>query len=106
VDPRTSSRVYVAWADYPGGNPPYTLHVRRSDDRGATWSAADLITIANATNPALAVNSDGQVGFLYQQVTGAAPQRWETHLRRSSDLGVTWNANATWLNVEKFIVDV
>lgn len=91
VDPRTSSRVYVAWADYPGGNPPYTLHVRRSDNRGVTWSAADLITIPNATNPALAVNSDGQVGFLYQQVTGAAPQRWETHLRRSSDLGVTWN---------------
>ncbi len=87
----TSSRVYVAWADYPGGNPPYTLHVRRSDDRGVTWSAADLITIASATNPALAVNSDGQVGFLYQQVTGAAPQRWETHLRRSSDLGVTWS---------------
>ncbi|HSS75717.1 MAG TPA: sialidase family protein [Thermoanaerobaculia bacterium] len=91
VDPRTSSRVYVAWADYPGGVPPYTLHVRRSEDRGATWSVADLITIASATNPALAVNVDGQVGFLYQQVTGAAPQRWETHLRRSSDLGVTWN---------------
>ncbi len=91
VDPQNSSRVYVAWADYPGGIPPYTLHVRRSDNRGATWSAADLITVAGATNPALAVNSEGQVGFLYQQVTGAAPQRWETHLRRSSDLGVTWN---------------
>jgi hypothetical protein len=91
VDPLNSSRVYVAWADYPGGIPPYTLHVRRSDDRGANWSAADLITIASATNPALAVNSDGQVGFLYQQVTGAAPQRWETHLRRSRDLGVTWS---------------
>ena len=23
-----------------------------------------------------------------------------------SNCGVTWNANATWLNVEKFIVDV
>jgi hypothetical protein len=92
VDPRTSSRVYVAWADFPGGNPPYTLHVRRSDNRGATWSAADLITVANATNPALAVNTQGKVGFLYQQVTGAAgAQRWETHLRRSTDLGVTWN---------------
>jgi hypothetical protein len=92
VDPRTSSRVYVAWGDYPGGNPPYTLHVRRSDDRGANWSTADLITVASATNPALAVNSDGQLGFLYQQVTGApGAQLWETHLRRSSDLGVTWN---------------
>jgi uncharacterized protein (TIGR03437 family) len=91
VDPRTSSRVYIAWADYPGGNPPYTLHVRRSDNRGATWTG-DLITIPNATNPALAVNIDGKVGFLYQQVTGAVgAQIWETHLRRSTDLGVTWN---------------
>lgn len=95
VDPGNSSRVYVAWADYPTGAPPYTLHVRRSDNRGVTWSASDLITISNATNPALAVNSAGKVAFLYQLNTpfGAAlaNQRWETHVRRSTDLGVTWN---------------
>jgi hypothetical protein len=95
VDPTNSSRVYIAWADYPGGNPPYTLHVRRSDNRGVTWSASDLITISNATNPALAVNSDGKVAFLYQQNTpqGAplADQRWETHVRRSVDAGASWD---------------
>lgn len=95
VDPTNSSRVYVAWADYPGGVPPYTLHVRRSDDRGVSWTASDLITISNATNPALAVNSDGKVAFVYQlntpQGVPLANQRWETHVRRSTDLGVTWN---------------
>lgn len=95
VDPTNSSRVYVAWADFPTGAAPYTLHVRRSDDRGVTWSAGDLITISNATNPALAVNSAGKVAFLYQLDTpfGAplANQRWETHVRRSTDLGVTWD---------------
>jgi hypothetical protein len=95
VDPGNSSRVYIAWADYPGGVPPYTLHVRRSDNRGVTWTASDLITISNATNPALAVNSNGKVAFLYQlntpQGVPLASQRWETHVRRSTDLGVTWN---------------
>jgi hypothetical protein len=95
VDPTNSSRVYIAWADYPGGVPPYTLHVRRSDNRGVAWTAADLITISNATNPALAVNSAGKVAFLYQLDTpfGAplANQRWETHVRRSVNLGVAWD---------------
>lgn len=95
VDPTNSSRVYIAWADYPTGFAPYTLHVRRSDDRGVTWSAADLITLFNATNPALAVNSDGKVAFAYQALTPVgvplAGQRWETHVRRSIDLGVNWD---------------
>jgi hypothetical protein len=95
VDPTNSSRVYIAWADYPTStSTTYTLHVRRSDDRGVNWSA-DLLTIANATNPALAVNSVGKVAFLYQLNTPAgvalANQRWQTHVRRSTDLGVNWD---------------
>jgi hypothetical protein len=90
VDPRSSSRVYLAWGDDTSGTT--TLHVRRSDNRGVTWSSADLITITKATNPALAVNTHGKVGFLYQQITGTgATEKWETHFRRSADLGVTWN---------------
>ena len=93
VDPTNSSRVYVAWADYPNGNPPYTLHVRRSTNRGASWSG-DLLTITNATNPALAVNTDGKVAFLYQRNVpiGAAlaNQRWQTHVRLSENQGATW----------------
>lgn len=89
VDPRSSDRVYCAWADLVGAT-DYTLHVRRSDDRGVTWSASDLLTITNATNPALAINTGGRVGFLYQQLTGAgSSQRWQTHLRRSND-GTAW----------------
>ena len=78
VDPRNSDSVYLAWADNAGG--PYTLHVRHSTDRGAHWSG-DLRTLPNAKNPGLAVNSDGRLGFLSQQVTGTAPnQRWVTTL--------------------------
>lgn len=89
VDPANAQRVWVAWADRVATN-DYTLHVRRSTDGGATW-LADLLTITNATNPALAVNSAGVVGLLYQQLTGTAPsQRWQTHLRRSST-GTSWS---------------
>jgi hypothetical protein len=43
-----------------------------------------------ATNPSLAINSRGRVGFLYQKLTGTAPnQRWETHLERTDDAFAT-----------------
>ena len=88
VDPRNSSTVYLAWAD--AQTSVSTLHIRRSTDRGQNWGA-DLRTIANATNPALAVNSRGHVGLLYQRLTGTAPnQRYETHLERSSNGGAAW----------------
>jgi hypothetical protein len=88
VDPRNSSTVYLAWAD--DQTSLSTLHIRRSTDRGQTWGS-DLRTIANATNPALAVNSRGHVGLLYQRLTGTAPnQRYETHLERSSNGGAAW----------------
>lgn len=78
VDPRHSGTVYACWGDLQSGT--YTLHVRRSTDAGVTWSA-DLRTVTNATNPALAINDEGRLGFLYQQVTGASPsQRWVTTL--------------------------
>lgn len=90
VDPTNSAVVYVSWADRVGAT-DYTLHVRRSDDSGQHWSG-DLLTITDATNPALAVNSSGKLGYLYQQLTGAgAARRWETHLRRSVNVGGTWD---------------
>jgi hypothetical protein len=90
VDPTNSKTVYVAWADRVSTN-DYTVHVRVSKDSGATWSN-DCLTITNATCPALAVNSVGKVGFLYQQLKGttAATQRWVTHLRRSTD-AISWD---------------
>jgi hypothetical protein len=83
VDPRDSSTVYVAWADYPGGNPPLTMHVQRSTTRGTTWSG-DLRVVDNCINPALAVDEKGSVGFLYQTLTEAG-KRWETRLETSDD---------------------
>ena len=64
---------------------PFTLHVRRSDNGGANWTA-DLRTIANVTNPGLAVNVQGVVALMYQQlVTVAGANRWNTVLERSTD---------------------
>ena len=84
IDPRDSRVVFIAWADRVATN-DYTLHVRRSADGGATWSE-DLRTVTNATNPALAVNSVGKVAFLYQALTGSAPdERWETHVELTTD---------------------
>ncbi|MDT5294147.1 MAG: hypothetical protein QOJ76_1027 [Acidobacteriota bacterium] len=81
VDPTDSKVVYLAYADGELVD-NYTLHLRVSNDKGQTWST-DLLTVRRATNPALAVNSNGKLGFLYQQLTGASSaQRWETHLRR------------------------
>ena len=91
VDPRNSSRVYIAWADQPKGTTNQTLHVRRSTDRGVTWSN-DLLTVPNAISPALAINSDGKVGFLYQQLAGLATApapHWETHFVRTTDPDAT-----------------
>jgi hypothetical protein len=90
VDPNNSKVVYLAWGDRQPGS-FLTIHVRRSTDRGATWSGpGDLLTIPNATNAALAINSAGMIGLLYQQVTGTgAGQRWATHLQRSPN-GVVW----------------
>ena len=98
VDPRDgqSGNVFLAWADRLGKT-DYTIHLVKSLDRGATWSRADLLSVTNATNPAVAVNGNGMVGFVYQQLTGAfkpnhvsAANRWVTHFRTSTDGGTTW----------------
>ena len=80
-----SDTVYLAWADRVGTGDIYTVHLRRSGDRGATWSG-DLRTVTNATNASLAVSADGTTGFLYQQVTGSGDaSRWVTRLEQSRD---------------------
>lgn len=80
VDPRNSSTVYLAWADGLNAN-NYTIRVRRSLDRGRTWSA-DLDTVRAATNPSLAINENGTVALLYQQLESA---RWHTRLKLTDD---------------------
>jgi hypothetical protein len=86
VDPANSARVYISYSDSRPGA-PRTLHLRRSTDFGQTWSA-DLLTTPSAKNAAIAINSLGTIGYLYQQLAGTSPNlRWQTHLRRSSGGG-------------------
>ncbi|MGQ1785087.1 hypothetical protein [Saccharicrinis sp. GN24d3] len=95
VDPRNSQTVYIAYVDLaPGAVAGSTrLHVRRSTNGGANWSA-DLLTINNVICPQLAVNIRGDVGILYQQLTGVAPnQQWTTLFRQSNNGGANWNNN-------------
>lgn len=89
VNPNNSKDVFLAWGASATGS-FLTIHVRRSTNAGATWSN-DLLVIPKATNAALAINSAGVVGILYQQVVGTGvAQRWVTHLQRSGNGGVTW----------------
>lgn len=81
VDPNDAKSVWLAWGD--ASTPPITLHLRHSTDGGKTWGDTDLRTIQAATNPALAVNSVGQVGFLYQAVVNFG--LWETRVEISGD---------------------
>jgi hypothetical protein len=86
--PRHSGRIWLAWCDMQGTS--YTLHVRRSTDHGKTWSS-DLLTVPNAKNPGLAVNTDGRVGVSYQQLKGPiASQRWEHHVQFTRS-GADWH---------------
>jgi len=84
VDPRSSDRVYVAYGDANGFNSE-SIHVRRSIDRGQTWSA-DLLAVKSAMNPELAINSAGVVGVLYQRVVS---NRWKAQLTRTTDPDAT-----------------
>ena len=84
VDASDSRRVFIAWADDSGAG-GHSLHLMRSLDSGATWSA-DLRTIAGATHPGLAITSRGVGGFLYQQLTGApGAQKWVTVLETTTN---------------------
>lgn len=87
VHPGNSDIVWLAWAGIESG--AQTLHVQRSTNRGVDWSGS-LLSIANATNAALAISISGTVGLMYQRLTGTAPNdRWETHFQSTLN-GTTW----------------
>lgn len=89
VDPNDSSRLYISYSDSVASS-PRTIHLRRSTNSGQTWDS-DLLTIPSAKNAAIAVNSQGKIAYLYQQLAGTSPNtHWQTHLRRS-DTGAVWD---------------
>ena len=100
VDPRNWRRVYLAWCDgMPGVGSGFTLHLRRSDDGGTTWTG-DLRTINQVTNPGLAVNIRGTVGLLYQRLTTpAGGNRFETHLEISDNRFATVRSDLLLANL-------
>jgi hypothetical protein len=107
VDPLDPRRVYIFWGDG-ANNPqssPYILHVRRSDDFGQSWTSNDVFSICNALNPCIAVNSDGVVGLLYQELVNRdGKNRWRTHFVHSKDHLNTVSDDAILADV--FDVDV
>jgi len=89
VDPVDSGTVYVSYSDSEPGL-ERTLHLQRSTDFGQTWN--EILTTPSAKNAAVAINAQGTIGYLYQQLAGTAPSRtWQTHLRRSADGGASWD---------------
>jgi hypothetical protein len=77
VHPDDPAVVYVAWGDSLQNDASrMTLHVRGSTDGGKTWDATDRLTVPNATNPALAVATDGSVGVAYQRLLTSAGELW------------------------------
>ena len=87
VDPSNSDNVWLAWCDRVGGatGTDRTMHVCHSTDRGQTWGNRNLRTVTNAKNPTLAVNANGLVGLMFQQLVGAGPAgRWVTQLETSA----------------------
>jgi hypothetical protein len=82
VDPNDAESVWLAWGDEADGT-KLTLHLRHSKDGGNSWGNTDLRKIPLATNPAVAVNSVGTVGFLYQAVDNSG--NWRTKVEIAGD---------------------
>jgi hypothetical protein len=87
VNPANSADVWIAWLDSVTIGGKVCLHVRRSTTSGKKWSNSDLLTVNNAINPSIAVNSNGVCAVLYQRLNGTT---WETHVQRSSN-GTSWS---------------
>jgi hypothetical protein len=104
VDPNNSANVYLVYgAETTAGlASSYTLHVIKSTNSGGKWTG-DLTTVVGATNPSLAINSQGRVGFLYQQVVGTSPsQQWQTVIQLTTD---DWSTPSTSYTLADMPID-
>jgi len=81
VDPNNANRVYIAWVDN-NGTANANIHVRRSIDGGANWSANDLYNVNSAINPDIAINNLGEVALSYQNLNGT---NWNTIVERTTN---------------------
>jgi len=84
VDPHQNGVAFLAWIDdMPQAG--HTLHVVRGTNSAEAWTS-DLWSTTQAINPSIAVNSEGMVGLLYQQLdTSTSTPRWITHFLHTID---------------------
>jgi hypothetical protein len=83
VHPTDQNKVYLVWSDL--ANSRVDLHVKYSTDSGKTWSGSKR-DIPEAKNPGLAVNAQGVVGFLYQQMVNIpGGYVWKTQFEQTTD---------------------
>jgi hypothetical protein len=83
VHPSDKNKVYLVWSDWAKSR--VSLHLKYSTNGGKDWSDSKR-DIADAKNPGLAVNAQGTVAFLYQQVM-KTPEGyfWMTQFERTTD---------------------
>lgn len=85
VDPRQRNTIYLAFSDFDTATQRTVLHLRRSADGGVSFTP-DLATLNGAKNPALAITSNGVIGFLYQQLIGSGTkEKWTTVFETSTN---------------------
>jgi hypothetical protein len=84
VDPGNADKVYLVWGEVLGGQP--ALHVICSDNGGTNWSPP-LYTVTKAINPGLAINTNGTLAFLYQELVTDPDgvETWCTQLKLTRD---------------------
>jgi hypothetical protein len=80
ADPTDADKVYLVYGSL-DRNEVYTLHVARSNNGGRSWEP-DVYAVPSATNPGIAVASNGQIGLLFQKYCPGT-DRLETHLLRT-----------------------
>ena len=87
--------VHVVWHDATPGN--MAIYYKRSEDGGATWSAAQRLTWTSgeAYFPAMAIASSNTIHLVWADST---PGNSEIYYKKSSDGGTTWSSvkRLTW----------
>jgi hypothetical protein len=88
VHPTDWRKVFISWAQRsPIDSNIISLHFAHSNDGGETWERwNDAFKVDSATNPALAVASDGTVGVLYEHLVDSSHTLfWNTEFVLSTD---------------------
>ena len=97
ADPTLAGRVYAVWDRLTSDNTGPTMFAR-SDDGGASWSAARSAYdpgVGNQTiSNALVVLPNGTLVVMFLELDGTSPTTFFSHIAviRSSDDGATWSA--------------